>query len=86
MNYRCPVCGGTGKVEPNFGIDKDPLFPKLLPDGKKECPGCNGTGMQWRNEPTAYPKHTTTIIRKPCCKQYKPDYFHDMNRIPRFKS
>jgi hypothetical protein len=73
MNYRCPICNGSGMVEPNFGGPATGT--------SKTCPGCNGTGMQWRNESVSYPEQTTTIIRKPCRKQYKPDYFRDFQRF-----
>jgi len=63
MNYRCPICNGSGKVESTFGGAGDPYGAKLT------CPGCNGTGMQWMNESTTYPQQTTTIIRKQCRKQ-----------------
>jgi len=64
MNYRCPICNGSGIVEPTFGGPATGTC--------KTCPGCNGTGMQWRNETV---EHTTTIIRKPCRKPR--DLFND---------
>jgi hypothetical protein len=45
MKVRCPVCGGTGGVEPTFS------FGCVGPCGTssisaKTCPACHGTGMQ----------------------------------------
>ena len=45
MYYRCPVCNGKGLVEPNFGG----------PGTSKQCPGCDGTGMQWISESQPVP-------------------------------
>ena len=75
MNYRCPICNGTGVVEPTFGGG--------VAGGitSKQCPGCGGTGMQWANEPV---EHTTTIIkRQPCKKQH--EYFKNdpLDFLPR---
>ena len=49
MKVRCPICNGTGGVEPSFGtgivLDRNGSG---YAGGStcKQCPGCNGTGMQ----------------------------------------
>ena len=48
MKVRCPICNGTGGVEPCFGTG----YVMSTTDGytsnvcAKQCPGCQGTGMQ----------------------------------------
>lgn len=48
MKVRCPVCGGTGHVDPMFqsGIVLNPNGLYGSPGTGKVCPACNGTGMQ----------------------------------------
>jgi len=59
MNYRCPICGGKGMVEPDFGRGATGGI----------CPGCDGTGMQWKNESVSYPSPLfVTPKQKPCRK------------------
>jgi len=41
MRVRCPICQGTGKVPYTFAGDGP-----VDSSGQKQCPGCNGTGMQ----------------------------------------
>jgi hypothetical protein len=43
MYYRCPVCNGSGLVEPNFGGVGNNETSKI-------CPACKGTGMQFVEE------------------------------------
>ena len=71
MNYRCPICNGSGLVEPSFGGSATGT--------SKTCPGCNGTGMQYRSETVE--NHTTIVRRRPCRKT--PDYFRDVLK-PRY--
>ena len=63
MNYRCPICGGKGRVEFDFGQGTT----------GGECPGCNGTRMQWKNEPMTYPFPLITPKQKPCRKAPSPE-------------
>jgi len=47
MRVRCPICRGTGGVEPNFGTGMvwgNNYYGSL--SSCKICPGCGGTGMQ----------------------------------------
>ena len=49
MKVRCPICNGTGGVEPCFGTGMvlDPRGNGYTAGGSsKPCPGCGGTGMQ----------------------------------------
>jgi len=56
MKVRCPICNGTGGVEPCFGTG----YMMSPTDGytsnvcAKQCPGCGGTGMQDVDEKTHY--------------------------------
>jgi len=63
MNYRCPIYNGKGMVEPDFG--------RGVTGGV--CPGCDGTGMQWKNEPMAYQPFTFDKKQKPCRKAPSPE-------------
>jgi hypothetical protein len=58
MNYRCPICNGKGTVESEFG-GGTPYGPRIT------CPGCKGTGMQYKPEDPPTPFN-------PCPKPYKP--------------
>ena len=69
MYYRCPVCNGSGLVEPNFG--------GLGNGTSKTCPACKGTGMQFIKEEqeirvVEIPKIIEVLV--PCKepKKYKP--------------
>jgi len=48
MKIRCPVCGGSGGVEPSFasggvyGCGNSTTYNI----SSKRCPACGGTGMQ----------------------------------------
>lgn len=72
MYYRCPICNGSGTVEPGFGggVAGDTTA--------KKCPGCKGTGMQYEREPEQH----TTIIRKrnPC-----NNAIYDFMKIPPYR-
>lgn len=48
MKVRCPVCNGTGTVEPAFqsSIVSVPGQSYMHSQSGKVCPACNGTGMQ----------------------------------------
>jgi len=49
MKIRCPVCGGSGGVEPGFGtVIVYDSYNVYSSDNKsaKPCPACLGTGMQ----------------------------------------
>ena len=54
MKYRCPICNGKGTVEPDFGRGATGGI----------CPGCDGTGIQWKNESVSYPPIVTPIELK----------------------
>jgi hypothetical protein len=53
MNVKCPICGGTGKVDKDFGMGKC----KEIPGDyyHRECPGCDGTGMQFKKDEESRP-------------------------------
>jgi hypothetical protein len=49
MKIRCPVCGGSGGVEPGFrsGCVYYPgQYSITSAISVKQCPACGGTGMQ----------------------------------------
>jgi RecJ-like exonuclease len=48
MQVRCPVCNGTGAVEPSFqsGMAKAPGETYTAGVSCKVCPACHGVGMQ----------------------------------------
>jgi DnaJ-class molecular chaperone len=48
MLYRCPVCNGSGVVEPGFG--GSPTCGTV-----KQCPACKGTGLQYERA-VSYPE------------------------------
>jgi len=45
---RCPVCGGSGAVEPSFGSGcvYSPGQSITAATSSKMCPACNGMGYQ----------------------------------------
>jgi hypothetical protein len=48
MKIRCPVCGGSGGVEPSFGTGQVygvGIYPTSTISAKP-CPACGGTGIQ----------------------------------------
>jgi hypothetical protein len=57
MNVRCPICQGTGGVEPRFGSGSVLMPTTSSAFTSKKCPGCGGTGMQ---EVCNYPYQTDT--------------------------
>lgn len=60
MYVKCEICHGSGKVDKNFGMGKC----KEIPDDpfNRVCPGCNGSGMQYRREVS----QSNPIYIKPC--------------------
>lgn len=66
MKYRCPICNGTGAVEPAFGSGWAPLPGQSYTSAvsSKVCPGCDGSGMQEVADPVTKEYHTTTRIIK----------------------
>ena len=48
MKTRCPVCGGSGGVEPTFGSGAVYYPGQSIAStiSVKQCPACGGTGMQ----------------------------------------
>jgi len=46
MKVRCPICNGTGGVEPRFGSGSCDTPTYTSTASSKICPGCGGTGMQ----------------------------------------
>ncbi len=48
VKVRCPVCNGTGGVEPDFGTGSIHSHGGgyVCDKSTKRCPACNGTGMQ----------------------------------------
>ena len=48
MKIRCPVCGGSGGVEPSFGSGAvyGTGFNGVSTASSKPCPACGGSGIQ----------------------------------------
>jgi len=46
MKVRCPICNGSGIVEPSFGNWDTKLPSAHGVSSAKQCPGCMGTGVQ----------------------------------------
>ena len=61
MKVRCPICNGTGGVEPQFGTGCVNQYPMSC-SSSKICPGCFGSGMQEvPSAPYYYPDNTTDV-------------------------
>jgi hypothetical protein len=74
MNVICKVCDGKGKVDKDFACGKcKELDPKEY--FYRECPACNGSGMQYEKDPYS----PSIIFPKPYPKKYKP---YDPWKIP----
>lgn len=68
MQVRCPICNGSGIVEPLFGMGNCRMVGTAA-----VCPGCEGSGMQWKSDVVAarFPKHERII--KPLWQQNNRD-------------
>jgi hypothetical protein len=51
VKIRCPVCNGSGSVEPGFGCGGEVTSDKSC----KKCPACEGKGWQEVQYPAALP-------------------------------
>ena len=57
MYYRCTVCGGSGRVEADFGSPNGMITVGLY----RGCPACQGTGTQFKDEVEA---HSEKVIKE----------------------
>jgi len=70
--YKCPICGGSGKVPFNFYKDR-PSTSSTISINYEECRSCGGKGVIWdysdnyKFDYSEYkPKNDSTTYYSPC--------------------